>query len=269
MQLSAMRDYVRNVVDITSNDISDATMNTFIREGYDIIVYSEKRWPFYEVSTTFSTVVDQADYPMSDVAAALSFVHDGVTFSGVSAPSNVGMREVAAMKTDNHVMQYIGYDVADIIYPLDSNSTGRPWYWTMWNSGVSASTAVNSQTVRVYPTPSEVQTITVRGYRNPVDFGGTVAVHRTAVADADTPDLPVPFDNVLSLYSIYRSYQQQEDAMMANQYFSLFQGELDNLRARFEDTPAPQPLLLNSIRASRWQSQSYMPGQLRYPSPFR
>jgi hypothetical protein len=49
-----MRDYVRNVVDITSsNDISDATMNTFIREGYDIIVYSEKRWPFYEVAVTF------------------------------------------------------------------------------------------------------------------------------------------------------------------------------------------------------------------------
>jgi len=269
VQLSAMRDYVRNVVDIDSTDISDATMNTFIREGYDIIVYSEKRWPFYEVALTFSTVADQADYPMSDVAAALSFVHDGVTFSGVSAPSKDEMREVAAMKTDNHVMQYIGYDVADIIYPLDSNSTGRPWYWTMWNSGVSASTAVNSQTVRVYPTPSEVQTVTVRGYRNPVDFGGNTAVYRTAVADADTPDLPVPFDNVLSLYTVYRAYQQQEDAMMANQYFSLFQGELDNLRARFEDTPAPQPLLLNSIRASRWQSQSYMPGQLRYPSPFR
>ena len=39
MQLSAMRDHVRNVVDISSNDITDATMNTFIRERYDIIVY--------------------------------------------------------------------------------------------------------------------------------------------------------------------------------------------------------------------------------------
>ena len=264
MQLSAMRDYVRNVVDITSNDISDATMNTFIREGYDIIVYSEKRWPFYEVSTTFSTVVDQADYPMSDVAAALSFVHDGVTFSGVSAPSNVGMREVAAMKTDNHVMQYIGYDVADIIYPLDSNSTGRPWYWSSWNSGVSASAAVTNQTVRLYPTPGEVQTISIRGYRNPVDFGGNTAVYRTAIADANTPDLPVPFDNVLTLYALYRSYQQQEDAAMGQQYYSQFIQELDNLRARFEDSPAPQPLMLNSIRASRWMSQSYLPGRLRY-----
>ena len=72
VQLSAMRDYVRNVVDITSNDISDATMNTFIREGYDIIVYSEKRWPFYEVALTFDTVASQKDYTLSEVGAAIS-----------------------------------------------------------------------------------------------------------------------------------------------------------------------------------------------------
>jgi hypothetical protein len=104
----------------------------------------------------------------------------------------------------------------------------------------------------------------MRGYRNPIEFGGTTAINRTAIADANTPDLPVPFDNVLSLYAIYRTYQQQEDAGMANQYFALFQGELDNLRARFEDTPAPQPLLLNSVRTSRWMGSNFLPNRLRY-----
>jgi len=51
---------------------------------------------------------------------------------------------------------------------------------------------------------------------------------------------------------------------MGQQYYSQFIQELDNLRARFEDSPAPQPLMLNSIRASRWMSQSYLPGRLRY-----
>ena len=97
-----------------------------------------------------------------------------------------------------------------------------------------------------------------------MDFGGNTAVYRTAIADANTPDLPVPFDNVLTLYVLYRSYQQQEDAAMGQQYYSQFIQEWDNLRARFEDSPAPQPLLLNSIRASRWMSQSYLPGKLRY-----
>jgi hypothetical protein len=264
VQLSAMRDHVRNVVDITVNDITDATMNSFIREGYDIIVYSEKRWPFYEVAVTFDTVASQKDYTMAEVGTNLSFVHDAVTFSGASAPMNVGVREVASMKTGNHVLEYIGYDVADIIYPLDSNSTGRPWYWSSWNSGTSASARITNQTIRLYPTPSEVQTISIRGYRNPVEFGGITAVYRTAIADANTPDLPVPFDNVLALYALYRAYQQQEDAAMGQQYYSQFIQELDNLRARFEDSPAPQPLLLNSIRASRWMSQSPLGRRLRY-----
>ena len=259
-----MRDYVRNIVDITVNDIADTTMNTFLREGYDVIVYSEKRWPFYETALTFDTVVSQKDYSMTEIAVNQSFVHDGVTFSGVAAPSNVGLREIAALKTDNHVLEYIGYDVGDVIYPLDSNTTGRPWYWSMWSGGSSASAGISNQTIRLYPTPGEIQTISVRGYRNAVDYGGNTAVYRTAVADADTPDLPIPFDNVLTLYAIYRSYQQQEDAAMGQQYYAQFIQELENLRARFEDAPAAQPLILNSMRASRWMGQSYLPNRLRY-----
>ena len=264
LQLSDMRDYVRNIVEITSNDIADTTMNTFLREGYDVIVFSEKRWPFYETAVTFDTVASQKDYSMSDVATNLSFTHDGVTFSGASAPSNVGLREIASLKTTNHVLEYIGYDVGDLIYPLDSNTTGRPWYWSMWSSGSSASAGISNQTIRLYPTPGSVQTISVRGYRNAVDFGGNTAVYRTAIADANTADLPVPFNNVLALYAIYRSYQQQEDAAMGQQYYGQFIQELENLRARFEDAPAAQPLILNSIRASRWMSQSYLPNRLRY-----
>jgi hypothetical protein len=39
---------------------------------------------------------------------------------------------------------------------------------------------------------------------------------------------------------------------------------LDNLRARYEDMPAAQPVRLNSRSVSRWMSQSYMPNRLRY-----
>jgi hypothetical protein len=134
----------------------------------------------------------------------------------------------------------------------------------MWASGSSASAGISNQVIRIYPTPSGVETMYVRAYRNPVEFGGNTVVSRTAIADANTPDLPVPFHNVLALYAIYRSYQQQEDAAMGQQYYSQFIQELDNLRARFEDTPAAQPILLNSVRASRWMSQSYLPYRLRY-----
>ena len=135
----------------------------------------------------------------------------------------------------------------------------------MWASGnTSAAAGSSNQVIRIYPTPNGVQTINVRAYRNPIEFGGNTVVSRTAIADANTPDLPVPFDNVLALYAIYRSYQQQEDAAMGQQYYSQFIQELDNLRARFEDSPAPQPLLLNSVRTSQWLGSNFLPYHFRY-----
>jgi len=269
LQLSSLRDYCRAVVDIDTTDITNATLNEFIREGYDLIVYSEKRWPFYEVALSFDTVADQKDYTLAQISGntttGLSFVHDGSTFSAAGGGSNnVSLREVAALKTDSHILEYLGYDVGDIIYPVNRTPGGTPYYFSMWNQGGSASAAVSGQSIRLYPTPSGVETIYVRAYRNAVDFGGQTAVYRTAIADADTPDLPIAFDPVLSLYIIYRCYQQQEDAGMGQQYYAQFISELENLRARFEDTPAPQPVLLNSINASRWRANSILPNRLRY-----
>jgi len=51
---------------------------------------------------------------------------------------------------------------------------------------------------------------------------------------------------------------------MAAQYFALFEGELDNLKDRYVDMPAPQPIMLNSRTASRWRSQVILPNRLRY-----
>jgi len=244
VQLSEMRDYVRNVVDIDSTDIADTTLNTFIREGYNAVVYSEKRWPFYETTTTFSTVADTKDYTLATVGASVAVTHDSSSIS-------VGLREIASLKTDDHVIEFLGYDDGDLMYPLDTNTTGDPWYWSYWQD-----------TVRFHPTPSAVTTIYVRGYRNAVDFGGNTAVYRPSIADTNTTDLPDPFNQVLASYAIYRSYQQQEDGGMASQYYAQFVSELDNLRARYEDSPAPQPLILNHRNTSKWRAS--LPYRLRY-----
>lgn len=229
MQISEMRSYIRSVVDIDSTDISDDTMNRFLGEAYDQIVYSEKRWPFYEVESTFSTVVDQKDYTLAAVGT-------GVT---------TGLREIAALRTDDHILQYVGRDAGDTAYPLDSNSTGDPRWWSFW-----------ADTVRLYPTPNAVTTVYVRGYYNPTAFGA-------GVADSTEPsDLPDPFHIVLATYGVARAYEQQEDPTMAAQYLSIFTTELDNLKARFDDMPAPQPVLLNSRGTSRWRSGS--PARLAY-----
>ena len=231
MDISTMRSYVRSVVDIDSSDISDDTLNRFLGEGYDLIVYTEKRWPFFEKATTFDTVSSQKDYTLAAVGASVTN----------------GLREVAALRTDDHVITFVGRDEGDIVYPLNVNGTGAPWWWAYW-----------AESVRLYPTPTSVQTINVRGYANPAAFGA-------GVADAVEPsDLPDPFHVVIATYGIARAYEQQEDPLMAQQYLSIFYQELDNLKARYDDMPAPQPVVLNSRNASRWRSQVILPNRLRY-----
>ena len=231
MNILEMRDYIRSVVDIDSSDISDDVLNRFLGEGYDLIVYSDKRWPFYEVQNTFSTVADQKDYSLAEV---------GVNITN-------GLREINALRTDNHVITFVGRDEGDVVYPIETNTTGEPWWWSFW-----------AESVRLYPTPSSVLTVSVRGYGDPTAFGA-------GSADTASPsDLPTPFHIVIATYGLARAYEQQEDPTMANQYFAIFQQEFTNLKARYDDMPAPQPVLLNSRSASRWRSQVILPNRLRY-----
>lgn len=231
MNILEMRDYIRSVVDIDVSDISDDVLNRFLGEGYDLIVYSDKRWPFYEVQNTFSTVADQKDYSLAEV--------------GVNVTN--GLREINALRTDRHVITFVGRDEGDVVYPIETNTTGEPWWWSFW-----------AESVRLYPTPSSVLTVSVRGYGDPTAFGA-------GSADTVSPsDLPTPFHVVVATYGLARAYEQQEDPTMANQYFAIFQQEFTNLKARYNDMPAPQPVLLNSRSASRWRSQVILPNRLRY-----
>ena len=225
-----MRSYIRSVVDIDSSDIADDTLNRFLGEGYDVIVYSEKRWPFYEVAATFSTVADTKDYTLAAVGTSVTN----------------GLREIAALRTDDHVLSFIGRDDSDSVYPLDVTTSGEPWYWSYW-----------ADTARLYPTPDAVYTVNVRGYKNPTAFGA-------GSSDSTEPsDLPTPFHVVVAPYGVARAYEQQEDPQMAAQYFAIFNQELDNLKARHDDAPAPQPIILNG-RTSARGGRGVLADRLRY-----
>ena len=50
---------------------------------------------------------------------------------------------------------------------------------------------------------------------------------------------------------------------MAQQYFIQFQTDLDNIGRRYNDTPAPQPMVANSRIATRYAVGT---GGLRYAS---
>jgi hypothetical protein len=231
VQIQEMRAYIRSVVEIDSGDISDDVLNRFLGEGYDQMVYSEKRWPWYETTGTFLTVAAQQDYTLTAVGA-------GITN---------GLREIQSLRRDNQVISYVGIDDGDIAYPVNLTGSGNSAYWSYWG-----------ETVRLYPIPGGGETIYVRGYKNPGAFGAG------SVDGTSPPDFPEPFHIVIATYGLSRAYEQQEDLEMGSTYYNLFARELDNLRARYLDSPAPQPLILNNNRLSRWSAQNLMAGRLRY-----
>ena len=47
MTLAQIRTQVQGMLDIAENDIPNSVLDTFIAQGFDAIVYSEKRWPFF------------------------------------------------------------------------------------------------------------------------------------------------------------------------------------------------------------------------------
>lgn len=232
LTIKQMRDTVRDIIDIDSTDISDTVLNTIIGQGYDTIVYSEKRFPFYEIATTFSTVAGQSEYSLATVGASV-----------VVDSESVGVREIVALKNDDHIFRFIGRDDADYNYPLNVSNNSDPWEWSFWDD-----------TLRLYPTPDTAQTIYVRGFRNAKAFGD-------GVADNVTPDLPDPFHAVLATYAIAKAYLQQEDPTMSVQYMNNFRMELDNVSRRYADMPAPQPIVANSRKGTRYLAGF---GALRY-----
>ena len=221
MTLQQMRDQVRSVVDIDTTDISDTVLDNMIGQGFDTIVYSEKRWGFYETTTTFNTVGGTNKYTLATIAAA----PDAIT---------QGIREIMSLRNDDHVLEFIGNDNADFIYPLNVTTSGQPWEWSFWND-----------TVCMYPTPDGAAVIHARVTRYPTDFG-------VGSAAGSSPDLPTPFHPILVTYAIAKAYLQQEDPVMAQQYLLQFQTDLDNIGRRYADTPAPQPMVANSRMATRY-----------------
>ena len=236
MQIQEMRAYIRSVVEIDSGDISDDVLNRFLGEGYDQMVYSEKRWPWYETTGTFVTALKADGSPQQDY-----------TLDEVSATVTNGLREIQSLRRNNQVISYVGIDDGDIAYPVNLTGSGNSAFWSYWG-----------ETVRLYPIPSAGDTIYVRGYKNPGAWGA-------GTADGNAPpDFPEPFHIVIATYGLARAYEQQEDLEMGSTYYNLFARELDNLRGRYLDSPAPQPLILNNNRLSRWSAQNLMAGRLRY-----
>jgi len=197
MTATSLRQTVRDITDLDTEDLPDSLLNLYIRDGYYRILDVEKRWSFLEQSFTFNTVAGQREYSIS------AFTADPIS-QVVSIVDNtaVGQR-----------LDMVSYDMAEQTYMGSYDTSGDPLFYAVWDGAI-----------HLFPKPNNVRTLTCRGYREPIDWvtsGGAV--------DA-SPSLHFP----LVYYACSRIYQRLEDSAMAAVYKQSFDEGVALARAQIK-----------------------------------
>ena len=181
MTAADIRAAVRSITDLDSDDLSDALLNLYIRDGYYRILDTEKRWGFLEYSFTFNTRTGVREYEIATLT-------DEPLGQVVSIVDNRGT---------GYRLDMIGYDMAEQTYIGSYDTNSDPLFYAVW-----------ANKIHLYPKPNNVRQLVARGYREPFDW-------QTEGGDVDAPaSLHFP----LVYYACSRVYQQLEDSSMAEMY---------------------------------------------------
>jgi len=206
LTLDAIRTFVRLHLDLDTEDLPDSLVDVFIREGSKRIEKASSRWPFYEKVWTVSTMAGQRSYPFTDIGTDVD--------------------QIAAILRDDETLHWVGNDLYSILNPIDATSQSKPVQYAWWND-----------TLYLTPTPDSAYTLTVFGYRDPIDW--------IANGAGAQPDLPDELHNTVAIWALSKAYIQQEDPEMGSVYERQFADELTEFKRRITETPHPQPLVLN------------------------
>lgn len=209
MNAASLREAVRDITDLDSDDLPDALLDLYIRDGYYRILDLEKRWPFLEKSFTFSTITEQRAYVIEN------FTSDPIA-QVVSIVDNT---------STGYRLQMIGYDEGERTYSGSYDTSGDPLFYAVWEGRI-----------HLFPKPNNARLLQVRAYREPTDW-------ITLEGDVDAaPNLHFP----LVYYAAARVYQRLEDTVMADAYKRSFDEGVALARQNITQPTSHTPLRLNS-----------------------
>lgn len=216
MNKTEIRTAARAVTELDIDDVADTTLDLYIKDGYDRMISVERRWPFFEQSSTFNTVAGQRDYPMSGIGSG-------------------NFREITSLVNSSYGsrLQLISYDQGEEVFIASgTDSVGEPRWYSLWGSSI-----------QLWPKPDSVYTLLVRGYRKPTDW------HLSDSAEVDADDR---MHRALVYYTIAQLYQLQEDVEMASFYRSTFDEAVRLAHGDIMRMPSAAPLILNGGDPRWW-----------------
>ena len=186
MNIDDMRIFVRAHADTDATDAPDANLDLYARVAYNDILSRRNDWPHLNVEYTFNSVVDQNDYVLTTLSVA-----DMQYVSAVSEPGSTGFP-----------LTYGDRETMELLFPSNS-FTAKPSFWTLFNGSLM-----------LYPTPQDVITYRVRGYRNPAAWP----------TDASSePDLPDRLHDAIPFFMLAQYYRAQEESVLAREMLDQFE----------------------------------------------
>lgn len=216
---------VRDITDLDEADLPIALIRTYIRDGYDRVINLERRWPFFESSTTLNTVAEQRDYPLSSIA--------GGTF-----------REITSI-VDNSMagnrLGLVSIDDAERVWSASLDQSSRPLYFVEWGDNI-----------KLYPKPDTVYPLSIRGYRKPT-YGWLTDANQQVDCDDR-------LHTALAYYAISQAYKRQEDTEMSNVYKQSFDEAIGLARNELMRSPSHRAMIFNG--GSPRMTESYWLQQL-------
>ena len=248
LTLAQMRDFISQLSGLTigqgaNDDISTDVVNGFVKEGFQKIVALSNRFPYYQNTAVFNTVVDQHAY--SSFAQTLPEVaaKDITDFAQIISVVNT-------TNSGNYLI-YLDQFKAESIWVGTNDVAGIPVYFSFW-----------ANELNLWPKPNSVYTIVVRGYRNP-----SLAWLQDDGANIDIdPEMQLPLTN----YVMARIFQFQEDGEMAAIYMKNFEQGVALQTAKLTAPNSNQPLILSGglqLNISRWYGNAGVQVLPYQPSP--
>ena len=227
------------------DDINQDLVLQFMKEGYNRIISSNARLPWFQSTWTFSTNADERQYyyPFNLISTFSPFIS---TYPNEVDPNEVAyslaeVREVINIVNNTNSgneLIYIDHFKAESIWVGVNDTPDIPSYWSLW-----------ANEIYLWPRPnasgegeSGSYSMTIRGYRQP-NFSWLTDSQQS------TSEQYVDLDNEMQMllinFVLARIFQFNEDAEMAKVYMEHFN---IGMAMQVENLTSPnsnQPLIMS------------------------
>lgn len=181
-------------------------------------VFNEYRLPFMQTTQTYTLTVN-----VSDIT------------NGSGLPTNFVQAVDLTLTSSGRekVLGYRDFTWIDSNYPDPDDTTANPAnvpnYWYFY-----------AETIKTFPVPNSAYTATLRYYKKPTLLS----------ADADVPEIPSEFAEILVTGAAYRVLQVKDNYDQAGVLENKYQELLDKLVVKYSVPQVATPLIMRTNRRS-------------------